>query len=189
MRILFILCLLLTANFTQAQTDFSPERLEEFRKLTEQRVADFQEYLSIVTDKKRPMEERKEAIELAVGLFIEGAKMQVSGKNKTTQRVPIRGYFNKLLGLAQYHEIKITYYDVATVSKFEKGADGDYHATATYFQKFEGFDASGKALYADRTRKDIAVNGKAGNKDRDKNDLKIFFGDVTVRETIPITSN
>jgi len=189
MRILFILCLLLTANFTQAQTDFSPERLEEFRKLTEQRVVDFQEYLSIVTDKKRSMEERKEAIELAVGLFIEGAKMQVKGKNNSAQRVPIRAYFNKLLGLNQYHAVKITYYDVATVSKFEKGADGDYHATATYFQKFEGFDEAGKALYADKTRKDIAVNGKVGNQDMNKKDLTIYFGDVTVRQTNPITNN
>jgi hypothetical protein len=84
------------SHLVQAQTDFSPEPLEEFRKLTENRVADFQEYLSIIADKNRSMEDRKEAVELTVGLFIEAAKMQVTGKNNSSQRVPIRSYLNKL---------------------------------------------------------------------------------------------
>lgn len=169
---------------TQAQSDFSPARMEEFRKLTEQRVADFQQYLSIIANKQASIEQRKEAIDLAMGLFIDGARMQVSGRDgKPKPPIPIRAYLNRLMGLNQYNRIEIVFYDVATVSKFEKGPDGDYYATATYFQQFKGFDANGKLLYGSKDRKDIAVNGKAGNQDMNEDDLKIYFGDVVVRET------
>jgi hypothetical protein len=168
-------------------SDFTPERLEEFRKLTEDRVEDFQQYLSIIADRQASDAQKKEAIDLAMELFIEGAKMQVSGRDgKPKPPSSIRAYLNRLSGLAQYTKVEITFYDVASVSKFEKGPDGDYHATATYFQQFKGFDAKGQLLYGSKDRKDIAVNGKTGNKDMNKDDLKIFFGNVVVRETTPI---
>ncbi|MDF7821814.1 hypothetical protein P1X15_29625 [Runella sp. MFBS21] len=173
--------------FAKGQNDISQERLEEFRKLTEHRVADFQQYLSIIADKKASPEQKKEAIDLTMDLFIEGAKMQVSGRDgKPRPPQPIRGYLNRLSGLDKYTKIEITSYAVAAVSKFEKGPDGDYHATATYFQQFKGFDSNGKLLYGSQDRKDIAVSGKTGNKDMKKDDLKIFFGDIVVRETIPL---
>ena len=89
----------------------------------------------------------------------------------------------------KFGEVRITNYDVIAVSKFEKGVDGNYHAVATYFQKFEKFDEKGKAIYADKTRKDIAVLGKVGNKLMKEDDMKIYFGDVTVRETTKINAN
>jgi catechol-2,3-dioxygenase len=177
--ILFIISLL--SITIKAQT-LNEVRLEEYRKLTESRVADLQNYISIITNKSLSMEERREAIEQATDLFLEGSKMQVTGKNNTTKRVSIGGYFNSLLSLPQYEKVVITNYDVATVSKFEKGVDGNYHAVATYFQKFEGFK-NGVAIYADKTRKDVSVLGEIVNKDKSDNDMKIFFGDVTVRET------
>ncbi len=161
------------------------DRLEEYRKLTESRVADLQNYISIITNKSLSMEERREAIEQAKSLFLDGSKMQVTGRNNITKRLPIGGYLNSLLSLPQYDKVDITNYDVATVSKFEKGVDGNYHSTATYFQKFEGFK-DGKAIYADKTRKDVSVLGKVGNQDMKSDDMKIFFGDVTVRETKPL---
>lgn len=161
------------------------DRLEEYRKLTEARVADLQNYISIITNKSLSMEERREAVAEARTLFFDGAKMQVTGKNNSTKRLPIGGYLNSLLTLNQYDKVEITNYDIATVSKFEKGVEGSYHATATYYQKFEGFK-DGNAIYADKTRKDISVTGTVGNQEMNNNDMKIFFGDVTVRETTPI---
>lgn len=182
---IFILLIISLLSISVKAQALKEERLEEYRKLTENRVADFQQYIFIITDKSRSMEERREAIEQARELFIEGAKMQVTGKDNSTKRVSIGGYLNSLLTLSQYDKIEITNYDVATVSKFEKGIEGNYHATATYFQKFEGFK-EGKAIYADKTRKDISVTGKEGNRDMNQNDMIIFFGDVTVRETTPL---
>lgn len=184
-NIFILLIISLLSTTVKAQT-LNEVRLEEYRKLTEERMADFENYLSIITDKSKSIEERREAIEQARGLFFEGAKMQVTGRNKTTKRLPIGGYLNSLLTLTQYDKVVVTYYDIATVSKFEKGVDGNYHATATYFQKFEGFK-DGKAIFGDKVRKDISVTGTVGNQKMKDDDMKIFFGDVTVRETTPLS--
>ena len=185
---IFILLLVLFFPVCLKAQNISKVRLEEYRKLTEDRVADFQNYLYIITNKSLSIEERREAVEQARGLFFEGAKMQVTGRNNSTKRVPIGAYLNSLLSLNQYDKVEVTNYDVATVSKFEKGKDGNYYATATYFQKFEGFK-DGKAIYGDRTRKDISVTGTVGNQAMKSDDMKIFFGDVTVRETTPLINN
>jgi hypothetical protein len=166
--ILFIISLL--SITIKAQT-LNEVRLEEYRKLTESRVADLQNYISIITNKSLSIEERREAIDQAKSLFLEGSKMQVTGSNKKTSRPSIGSYLNSLLMLPQYDKVDITNYDVATVSKFEKGVDGNYHSTATYFQKFEGFK-DGKAIYADKTRKDVSVLGKVVGEDKGGNDMK-----------------
>ncbi|MFN8348780.1 MAG: hypothetical protein U0X91_27520 [Spirosomataceae bacterium] len=185
-----------------AQPEITKERLAEFKKLTEQRVNDLQEYISIIGNKELSMEQRQQAIELAVSLFekdykvIEKGKemrrspyIQVSRRDGTVESVPLRAYFNNLLGV-RFDKVEITYYDTAAVSDFEKGTDGNYHATATYFQQFKGFKA-GKMIYGSKDRKDIRVTGKSMEvyKSLGKEDLKIFFGDITVKETKPITGN
>ena len=182
MKNIFIILIISLLSISVKAQNLQEDRLEEYRKLTEARVADLQNYISIITNKSLSMEERRDAIEQAKSLFLDGSKMQVTGTNKKTSRPSIGGYLNSLLSLPQYDKVDITNYDVATVSKFEKGVDGNYHATATYFQKFEGFK-DGKAIYSDKTRKDVSVLGKVGNQDMNNNDMKIFFGDITVRET------
>jgi hypothetical protein len=186
MKKTFILFIISLLSFTIKAQALKEDRLEEYRKLTESRVADLQNYISIITNKSLSIEERREAIEQAKSLFLDGSKMQVTGRNNKTSRPSIGAYLNSLLSLPQYDKVDITSYDVATVSKFEKGVDGNYHSTATYFQKFEGFK-DGKAIYADKTRKDVSVLGKIVNQDKSSDDMKIFFGDVTVRETTPLT--
>lgn len=191
--------LLLAPCYLRAQPELNNERLAEFKILTEQRVNDLQEYISQIGNKDLPIEQRQIAIDLAVDLFekdyvVNGKRrspyIQVSRRNGTIEAIPVRAYFNNLLGV-KFDKVEITYYDAAAVSDFEKGTDGNYHATATYFQQFKGFDTNGKMIYGSRDRKDIRVTGKsmAVYKNLGKEDLKIFFGDVTVKETIPITAN
>lgn len=72
---IFILLIISLLSISVKAQALKEDRLEEYRKLTENRVADFQQYISIITDKSRSMEERREAIEQARELFIEGAKM------------------------------------------------------------------------------------------------------------------
>ncbi|GAB3169336.1 hypothetical protein [Telluribacter humicola] len=195
-KLYYILFLLIASFHLQAQPDLNKERLAEFKILTEQRVNDLQEYITQIGNKSLPIEQRQIAIDLAVDLFekdyeVNGKRrspyIQVSRRNGMVEAIPVRAYFNNLLGV-KFDKVEITYYDAAAVSDFEKGTDGNYHATATYFQQFKGFDNSGKMIYGSRDRKDIRVTGKsmAVYKNLGKEDLKIFFGDVTVRETIPI---
>jgi hypothetical protein len=197
MKYLFVFTLLVICNSTvRAQPEINEERLAEFKLLTEQRVYDLQEYISQIGNKSLSMEQRQIAIDLAVDLFekdyLENGKrrspyIQVSRRNGTVESIPVRAYFNNLLGV-KFEKVEITYYDAATVSDFEKGPDNHYHATATYFQQFKGFDKTGKMMYGSRDRKNIRVTGKSMEvyKDLGKEDLKIFFGDVTVKETIPL---
>ncbi|GAA4450177.1 hypothetical protein GCM10023189_10480 [Nibrella saemangeumensis] len=191
---LFCLCWLGAADGRAQAPDITQERLTEFKDLTLRRVNDLQEYLTVIADKKRSLDERRMAIGLALDLFAQPdgrkALMQVSRRDGTKRTLPVEQYLNNLMS-TRYSDVKLTFYDAAVATDFEKGTDGNYHATATYFQDFQGFDTTGKMLYGDRTRKDIAVTAKAMGpyKDVGQLDIKVFFGDVKVSETIPIPAN
>jgi hypothetical protein len=178
-------------TFSQTPPDITKERLAEFKDLTLRRVNDLQEYLTTIADKKRSITERRMAVELAVELFAQPggrkALMQVSRKNGPTRTLTVEQYLNNLMA-SRYSQVKLTFYDAAVATDFEKGPDGNYHATATYYQDFQGYDPKGQMVYGDRTRKDIAVTAKAMGpyKDLGQLDLKVFFGDVKVSETMPI---
>lgn len=194
--LLFLVVTLALGVNASAQPDISPERIDEFRQLTEQRINDLQLYISMIGDKSLPREQREQAVDLAVGLFekdyvVKGKRrspyVQVSRRNGTISAVPVKIYFKNLL-YVQFDKVEITYYDAAVVSDFEKGTDGSYHAVATYFQQFKGFDPKGHLVYGSRDRKDIRVTARSADVYREagEEDLKIFFGDITVKDTVPI---
>ncbi|GAA4419013.1 hypothetical protein GCM10023187_53000 [Nibrella viscosa] len=199
--LLFICLLAIAPGWAQPNVkELSKEQLDEFRELTKRKVNDFTEKLSIIADRKRPLEERIMAKELAMDYFIKWYSkgnqhrtpmVQVSNKNGRIRSSPIEQYLNDLLITNRFLDINITFYDAAVVSEFEKGVDGDYYATASYFQDFKGYGKDGKLLYSDRTNKKIAITGKSmeTSKDLGKLDLKVFFGDITVTETTPIPVN
>lgn len=191
---LFLTLFLLIPSPDFAQDlEVSKERLAEFKDLTLRRVNDLQEYLSVIADKKRSQPERLMAIELALDLFAQPdgrkALMQVSRKGGGVRTYTVEQYLNNLL-TSRYSQVSLTFYDTAVATDFEKGTDGNYHATASYFQDFKGFN-DGNLVYGDRTRKTIAVTAKAMGpyKDLGQTDLKVFFGDVKVAETLPTTIN
>ncbi|WP_291039167.1 hypothetical protein [Dyadobacter sp. 50-39] len=179
-----------------AQPEMDRKRLAEFEKLTQQRVNDLQLYISLIADKSLSTEQREQAVELAVSLFekdymVNGKRrspyVQISRRNGTISSVPVRIYFKNLMHV-KFDKVEITYYDAAVVSEFEKGTDGNYHATATYYQQFKGMDQKGNLVYGSRDRKDIRVTAQSAAvyAEAGKEDLKIFFGDITVRDTVPI---
>jgi len=179
-----------------AQPEMNEKRLAEFQKLTQQRVNDLQLYISLIADKSLSIEQREQAVELAVSLFekdyiVNGKRhtpyVQVSRRSGKISSVPVRIYFKNLMNV-KFDKVEITYYDAAVVSEFEKGTDGNYHATATYYQQFKGMDKQGNLLYGSRDRKDIRVTAQSAAvyAQAGKEDLKIFFGDITVRDTVPI---
>lgn len=179
-----------------AQPEMDEKRLAEFRQLTGQRVNDLQLYISLIADKSNSIEQREQAVELAVSLFekdhlVNGRRhapyVQVSHRNGTISSVPVRIYFKNLMHV-KFDKVEITSYDAAVVSEFEKRNDGDYHAIATYYQQFKGMDKQGKLIYGSRDRKNIRVTAQSAAvyAQAGKEDLKIFFGDITVRDTVPI---
>jgi hypothetical protein len=194
LHILTLVALLATALTATAQPTITNERLAEFKDLTLRRVNDFQEYLTVIADKKRSLDERRMAVDLAMGLFAQPdgreALMQVSRKGGPTRTLTVRQYLTNLMA-SRYTDVKLTFYDAAVATDFEKGPDGNYHATATYFQDFQGFGKDGKLIYGDRTRKDIAVTAQVAEASKvvGNVDLKVFFGDVKVSETMPIPAN
>lgn len=179
-----------------AQPEMDKKRLAEFRQLTEQRVNDLQLYIALIADKSNSAEQREQAVELAVGLFekdhlVNGKRraphVQVSRRNGTVSSVPVQIYFKNLMHV-KFDKVEITSYDAAVVSKFEKAAGGDYRALATYYQQFKGMDKQGNLVYGSRDRKDIRVTAQSAAvyAQAGKEDLKIFFGDITVKDTVPI---
>jgi len=179
-----------------AQPVMDKKRLAEFGKLTGQRVTDLQQYISLIADKNNSIEQREQAVELAVSLFekdhlVNGKRrsphVQVSRRNGTVSSVPVKIYFKNLMNV-KFDKVEITSYDAAVVSEFEKGAGGDYRAIATYYQQFKGMDNKGNLIYGSRDRKDIRVTAQSAAvyAQAGKEDLKIFFGDITVRDTVPI---
>lgn len=195
-RFLFLFLITCLSRPLLAQPEVSPARIAEFQNLTQQRVNDLQLYISLIGNKSLPREQREQAVDLAVGLFekdylVNGKRrspyVQVSRRNGTVSAVPVRIYFKNLM-YVRFDKVEITYYDAAVVSGFEKGTDGNYHAVATYFQQFKGLDQQGRLLYGSRDRKDIRVTAQSAAvySEAGKEDLKIFFGDITVKDTVPI---
>jgi len=137
-----------------AQPEMDKKRLAEFRQLTEQRVNDLQLYIAMIADKSNSVEQREQAVELAVGLFekdhlVNGKRraphVQVSRRNGTVSSVPVKIYFKNLMHV-KFDKVEITSYDAAVVSKFEKAAEDDYRAIATYYQQFKGMDKQGNLV-------------------------------------------
>lgn len=172
----------------------SPEQLKEFKALTNNRVNDLQAYIRQIADKSLTERLRRKSIDMAIKLFDttivddHGAKLvriptvQVSRRDGTKVNVPIHQYFQRLYELPQFPKVEIISYDVSYCSSYQKGRDGNYHATAFYYQQFKGYDTAGKAIYASRDRKSVETTAElAAN-----GEFLISFGNITVVETLPI---
>ncbi|MBC8156269.1 MAG: hypothetical protein H7Z72_25565 [Bacteroidetes bacterium] len=163
-------------------------QLRDFQELTQQKVNEFQKYLSIIADPDQPDRVRELAIENAQMLFMPNASMQV-GSVKTKLVVkdyPLPIYLRRLKNLdKKYFDITITFYDLALVGDWEKTKAG-YSTTATYFQRFQGRGKNGKMLYNAKTSKQMDVDLR-NRKDPfyEENRWTVLLGDVRVAEIQP----
>lgn len=170
----------------------SPEQLIEFKELTKQRVNDLTHYIQQIGDKSLNDRLRLKSIKLAISLFdtlnydekgrkiLKTPTVQVSRKDGTVEKIPVKTYFNNLYKLPRFPKVEITSYDLSYCSDFEKGTDGNYHATAFYYQEFKGFDKNEQLLYHSKDRKAIEVTEKPNAKGK----FTILFGNISVVETI-----
>lgn len=189
--------LFFTVKTFAQHSDPSPEQLSEFKELTLRRVNDLTNYIKQIGDKSLPERPRLKSIQLAMSLFdtvyynADGKKItrmptvQVSRKDGSVENIPIRQYFNNLFKLPHFPKVEISSYDVSYCSDFEKGMDGNYHATAFYYQSFKGYDQKGKVSYESKDRKAIEVTEKPNSKGK----FTISFGNISVIETTALSPN
>ncbi|WP_247236589.1 hypothetical protein [Telluribacter sp. SYSU D00476] len=166
----------------------SPKQLRDFQELVELKVAEFQNFLSIISDPKQSDQTRELAIENALRLFMPNSTMQVgSVKNKTLiKEYPLSIYLRRLKNLEKkYFDISITFYDLALINDWEKTNTG-YVTTATYFQRFQGKSRDGKIMYEDKTSKNMDVDLR-NRKDPfyEENKWTVLLGDIRVAEITP----
>ncbi|GAB1419090.1 hypothetical protein MASR2M12_18550 [Bacteroidales bacterium] len=189
MRNIAVIALVITSLFagsTIKAQDISPERKQAIDSLALEKVRDLSKYISIIGNKSTPWSEANRVIDRAEELFMPGAEMGVSSLFQTdVLYYKVRQYFERLMRL-NYDRVEIEWYKIEYVSDLERQPDGTYVGVITIFQKFKGYDAEGRLVYEDTTKKDITVFVKRKETQiggRLIGFWDVLLGDVRVKET------
>ena len=165
---------LITTFSAQAQiNDLSEQDIQAFKDRVGEVIDMFQNNLNILGGKKHSLKVKSVYKKSALKLFIgeglpyvdpdgnkrQGVQMQVSSirNGKVTKRnISLTSYLDNLIRLP-YAEVNLTAADTYRISNIYKVGD-HYEATATIFQRFEGFVGKDKRKkYSDVTQKNIKV--------------------------------
>ncbi len=169
-----------------AQDELSPERKQAVDSLALEKVRDLSKYISIIGDKDTQASEAMRVIDRAEELFMEGSEIGVSSIHKPDiSYYSVRKYFNNLNRL-NYNKVEIEWYNIEYMSDLQKQPDGTYVGVITIFQKFKGYDAEGRLIYQDTTKKDITVYVKRKETQiggRLMGLWDVLLGDIRVKET------
>ncbi len=182
--ILLLLCCF--SAFAQDEEYIEQERVSEFEEIALEKARDLGTYIEIISDKDSRPSDVSEAIELAIGLFLdEYQRVQVSSLNRTEiQSFPIREYLDRIR-LLSYRKVEIEWFDVHQVSDIKLGTDGKYHGVITVYQRFKGY-GDDEIVYEDVTEKNIEVILDKISKNVGGtivNNWDVFLGDLNVIET------
>jgi len=183
----WIVAIILGLSFSaNAQDELSPERKQAVDSLAIEKVRDLSKYISIVGSKETPWSEANRVIDRAEELFITGSEIGVSSITKTEiSYYNVRKYFERLMRL-NYKKVEIAWYNIEYMSDLQKQPDGTYVGVITIFQKFKGYDAEGRLIYQDTTKKDITVYVKRKETQiggRLIGFWDVLLGDMRVKET------
>ncbi len=169
-----------------AQDDLSPERKQAVDSLAIEKVRDLSKYISIVGDKDTQGSEAMRVIDRAEELFMEGSEIGVSSLHKPDiNYFSVRKYLSNLNRL-DYNKVEIEWYNIEYMSDLQQQPDGTYVGVITIFQKFKGYDAEGRLIYQDTTKKDITVYVKRKETQiggRLIGFWDVLLGDIRVKET------
>lgn len=167
---------------------FTRVAFEAYRNKALMKTDELGSYLQTIVSQEVTPEASNQAIELAVGLFVnEEARVEVSNVNSNEKKqYRIRTYLRalKLLG-EQYEQVRIAWTDISYVSDLRRGVDGNYYGVVTVQQVFEGL-MEGKVVYRDVTRKNVEVVLKAYEKMRNGQTEElwdVFLANIGVTET------
>lgn len=173
-RILMLFCSIIMFLSANAQVnDLSESDIQSFKDRAGEIIDMFQNNLSILAGKKYSLKVKSVYKKSVLKLFIgegepytdpdgvahTGVQMQVSklknGK-EVKNKILLSTYLDNLIKLP-YAEIRLTKADTYRISNIYKVGD-HYEATATIFQRFEGFSKNEQTkLYSDVTQKNIKV--------------------------------
>ena len=128
------------------EPELSPER---------KKVRDLSKYVKLIGSKNTPWSEANRVIDRAEELFAPDAEIGVSSLSKTKiEYYKVRKYLERLMRL-NYDRVEIDWYKIQYVSDLQRQPDGTYVGVITIFQTFKGYDAEGRLVYQDTTKKDI----------------------------------
>ena len=183
----WIVAIILGLSFSvNAQEELSPERKQAVDSLAIEKVRDLSKYISIVGSKETPWSEANRVIDRAEELFMTGSEIGVSSITKAEiNYYSVRKYFERLIRL-NYKKVEIEWYNIEYMSDLQKQPDGTYVGVITIFQKFKGYDAEGRLVYQDTTKKDITVYVKRKETQiggRLIGFWDVLLGDMRVKET------
>lgn len=176
-KLLAITMMLLMSSLTMSAqiNDLTEQDIQAFKDRVGEVIDMFQNSLSILGSKKSTAKVKavykKSALKLFIGEGLpfkdlntgeerKGVQMQVSkivnGNNVVVGGKPLTEYLDALIKLP-YAEVKLTKADTYRISNIYKVGD-HYEATATIFQRFEGYVGKEmKKKYDDVTQKNIKV--------------------------------
>ncbi|MGN0032689.1 MAG: hypothetical protein ACI358_02770 [Candidatus Limimorpha sp.] len=182
-----ILLLTLTGQRAFAQEgELSPERKQAIDSLALEKVRDLSKYIKVIGSKDTPWSEANRVIDRAEELFAPDAEIGVSSLAKTkVDYYKVRQYLERLMRL-NYDRVEIDWYDIQYVSDLQRQPDGTYVGVITIFQTFKGYDAEGRLVYKDTTKKDITVYVKRKQTQiggRLIGFWDVMLGDMRVKET------
>ncbi len=169
-----------------AQDELSSERKQAIDSLAIEKARDLSKYISIIGSNETPWSEANRVIDRAEELFMTGSEIGVSSLLKPEiNYFSVRKYFERLMRL-EYSKVEIEWYNIEYMSDLQKQPDGTYVGIITIFQKFKGFDAEGRLVYQDTTKKDITVYVKRKETQiggRLIGFWDVLLGDMRVKET------
>lgn len=178
------------ADQTVRDEKLSEQQLKDFQTQTQERVAKFQEYLGVIADTDQPDPIREQAIENARKLFLDSAYMQVATLRnpKFATEYPLKVYLRNLKNLGKkYADVEITAYEPVVINGWEETKEGGFRTTATYFQKFKGFDKKGRLLYVDKTAKNVDVDlRRYASAYYEEHHWLVLLGNVSIKEVKPV---
>ena len=169
-----------------AQDELSYERKQAIDSLALEKVRDLSKYIKIVGSKETAWSEANRVIDRAEELFAPDAEIGVSSLAKTkVEYYKVRKYLERLMRL-NYDRVEIDWYKIQYVSDLQRQPDGTYVGVITIFQTFRGYDAEGRLVYQDTTKKDITVYVKRKETQiggRLIGFWDVLLGDMRVKET------
>ena len=172
-------------SFAQ-EPELSPERKQAIDSLALEKVRDLSKYVKLIGSKNTPWSEANRVIDRAEELFAPDAEIGVSSLSKTkVEYYKVRKYLERLMRL-NYDRVEIDWYKIQYVSDLQRQPDGTYVGVITIFQTFKGYDAEGRLVYQDTTKKDITVYVKRKETQiggRLIGFWDVLLGDMRVKET------
>ncbi len=169
-----------------AQDELSLERKQAVDSLALEKVRDLSKYISIIGSKETDAVEYRRVSARAEELFMSGSEIGVSSLLKSEIKYFTVGKYFERLNRLSYSKVEIEWYNIEYMSDLQKQPDGTYVGVITIFQKFKGYDAEGRLVYQDTTKKDITVYVKRKETQiggRLIGFWDVLLGDMRVKET------